>query len=205
MKVCLFDCGGVLYPYSLSFFKEWLTAHKQKEPKSLKWKELMMGEISFSSFSKDVCDQIGVAYTLTTQEKIKTALINGKKDFYLETMVLMSFLKEKNIQMGLLSNAIPLFEGTLQNLPLSEELMFPSYQMGLLKPDKKIFDAVLKKINVNPCDVLFIDDKKENVEAAVSCGMKGIVFQRETVLSQVKKILGGQDVRSFRNRRCYSR
>ena len=205
MKVCLFDCGGVIYPYSLSPFKKWVSEQTLKQSFSFKWKELMTGELSFSSFSKDVCAQINVSYSLNVQKEIEESLLEGMGHFYPETKKMMTYLKDKKIQMGLLSNALPNFEGSLDELPLSKELIFPSYQLGLLKPDKRIFLTVLEKMKVHPSDVLFIDDKKENVEAALSLGMKSFVFQKETALDNLKKIMGDQNVGYIGHRRCYCR
>ncbi|MBO7243864.1 MAG: HAD-IA family hydrolase [Alphaproteobacteria bacterium] len=205
MKVCLFDCGGVIYPYSLAPFKRWLSDKTSEKSFSFKWKELMTGEISFSSFSKDVCHQLKIDYTPNKEKEIFLSLCKGKGDFYSQTLDLISYLKAKNVQMGLLSNALPCFEGTLDSLPLTKEFIFPSYELGLLKPDKRIFQEVLKKMKVNPDEVLFIDDKKENVEVALSVGFKSFVFQKETALINLKKIMGEKDVGYIGRGRCHCR
>ena len=51
-----------------------------------------------------------------------------------------------------------------------------SYQLGLAKPDPAIYRYVLEKLGTQPGETLFIDDRKENVDAAVALGMKAIVF-----------------------------
>ena len=53
---------------------------------------------------------------------------------------------------------------------------FLSFEEGYKKPDTRIFDSVLKKIDVTPQDILYIDDIEENVEAFGKFGVKGIVF-----------------------------
>lgn len=54
---------------------------------------------------------------------------------------------------------------------------FLSFQMGCLKPDVKIFKLVIEKLNVAPGDLLFIDDKEENIRAAGRLGIHGIHFK----------------------------
>ena len=93
MKVCLFDCGGVIYPYSLSPFKKWVSEQTLKQSFSFKWKELMTGELSFSSFSKDVCAQINVSYSSNVQKEIEESLLKGMGHFYPETKKIMTCLK----------------------------------------------------------------------------------------------------------------
>jgi putative hydrolase of the HAD superfamily len=51
-----------------------------------------------------------------------------------------------------------------------------SYQLGIAKPDPAIYRYALEKLGTQPAETLFIDDKAENVEAAVALGMKGIIF-----------------------------
>jgi len=48
-----------------------------------------------------------------------------------------------------------------------------SHEMGMRKPNTEIFKRVLKESTLIPEDTLFIDDVLENVEAAISVGMKG--------------------------------
>jgi putative hydrolase of the HAD superfamily len=51
-----------------------------------------------------------------------------------------------------------------------------SYQLGIAKPDRAIYFYALQELGTRPEDTLFIDDKVENVDAAVALGMKGLIF-----------------------------
>lgn len=51
-----------------------------------------------------------------------------------------------------------------------------SYQLGITKPDRRIYDYVLEKLGTEAEEVLFLDDRPVNVEAAIALGMKGLVF-----------------------------
>ncbi|MDF2612885.1 MAG: superfamily hydrolase [Clostridia bacterium] len=52
-----------------------------------------------------------------------------------------------------------------------------SYEAKLLKPEKEIYIHLLEKYDLIPEETVFIDDLKENVEAAIELGIKGIVFE----------------------------
>ncbi len=52
------------------------------------------------------------------------------------------------------------------------EKVYYSYEMGMRKPDRNIFEYIIRKHDLNPARTLFIDDKKENTEAAESVGLK---------------------------------
>ena len=52
-----------------------------------------------------------------------------------------------------------------------------SYEVKLMKPSPDIYMALCQKYNLNPEECLMIDDLKENVEGARSCGFSGLVFE----------------------------
>ncbi len=53
---------------------------------------------------------------------------------------------------------------------------FTSFRLGITKPDLLIYRIVLKRMHCEPNNAIFIDDKIENVKAAMSIGVNGIVF-----------------------------
>ena len=65
-----------------------------------------------------------------------------------------------------------------------------SYQVGSLKPDPRIFKAALSKVGRSPKEVIFIDDRIENIRAAEKLGIRGILFVEERQLKQRLRNLG---------------
>ena len=55
--------------------------------------------------------------------------------------------------------------------------VFVSYEIGVRKPDPKIFNYLLENTGLVPNECLFVDDKEENVLAAKQLGMEGHVFK----------------------------
>lgn len=51
------------------------------------------------------------------------------------------------------------------------ERLFTSCEFGFRKPEKEIFEMVLKNLQIHPSSVLFIDDSIKNVIAAREVGM----------------------------------
>lgn len=51
-----------------------------------------------------------------------------------------------------------------------------SYQERLMKPEKDIYDKLIKKYKVNPKESIFIDDTIENVKSAKMLGFEAIHF-----------------------------
>lgn len=52
------------------------------------------------------------------------------------------------------------------------EKVYYSYEMGMRKPDPAIFSYILNKHDLSPKRTLFVDDKKENTDAAASLGIQ---------------------------------
>lgn len=51
-----------------------------------------------------------------------------------------------------------------------------SSHVKLAKPEPAIYQLLLSKYSLKPEECVFIDDRKDNVDAAISLGMSGIVY-----------------------------
>ncbi|MCX6705617.1 MAG: HAD-IA family hydrolase [Candidatus Woesebacteria bacterium] len=72
-------------------------------------------------------------------------------------------------------------------------LYINSGEIGLRKPDPKIYLLTCKKLDVKPEECLFMDDSLENIEAAKKLGMKTIWWNKgenkEKLLTEFKKLV----------------
>jgi FMN phosphatase YigB (HAD superfamily) len=65
-----------------------------------------------------------------------------------------------------------------------------SYQVGALKPDRKIFDHAIATAGFPPEQMLFIDDRQENIEAGEKLGLHTHRFESVTGLVELFGSLG---------------
>lgn len=72
---------------------------------------------------------------------------------------------------------------TNKELEIFEHKYF-SYEYGKLKTDEGTFKNVLEKEDILPSETIFIDDSKENIEAAKKNGIYGIVFENAKQLEE---------------------
>lgn len=63
-----------------------------------------------------------------------------------------------------------------QWLDLFDVLIF-SCEIGINKPDKKIYEACLHELTVSPNECLYVDDSVENVYGAIKMGMNAYHFK----------------------------
>ena len=60
-----------------------------------------------------------------------------------------------------------------------------SYEMKALKPSEVFYKAVMADIGLPASEMLFIDDSRNNVEAAVASGLPAIWYEPGTDLEQL--------------------
>lgn len=68
------------------------------------------------------------------------------------------------------------------NTTLSDlfDKLYLSYEMGLWKPEKAIYQAVLNDLKLQPSEILFLDDNKANIESAKEMGIQTILVEPPT-------------------------
>ena len=73
---------------------------------------------------------------------------------------------------------------------------FAAHLLGLAKPDRTIYETVTAELGVAPDQILFFDDRADNVASARACGWRAehIDPARETV-PQVRLLLDAHGVR----------
>ncbi len=87
---------------------------------------------------------------------------------------------KKKYRIALLSNFTVGLEKFLQDVFKIYhlfDLVLSSYNLKIRKPDAQIYEHTLKQLGVQPDEVVFIDDLKENIKGAEAIGIKGILFK----------------------------
>jgi glucose-1-phosphatase len=91
----------------------------------------------------------------------------------------MILLQRGMWRLGLLSNTNSLhFDYVLSTFPIVRvfDRWILSHEVGSKKPAIEIFQTAMAWAGVEPENILFIDDLKRNVDAALSLGIQGIHF-----------------------------
>jgi epoxide hydrolase-like predicted phosphatase len=58
---------------------------------------------------------------------------------------------------------------------LTDEIVY-SHEVGISKPDPRIYELACERLGVRPREMIFLDDVEPNVEAARDLGAHGILF-----------------------------
>lgn len=99
----------------------------------------------------------------------------------------------RRYRLGLVSNATPSLRHQLIRWPHLLnlfEVVVISAEVGLRKPDPRIYRLALRRLQLAPEQSLFVDDKPRNVEGARAVGMEGIVFASPAQLREELRARG---------------
>ncbi|HLC04928.1 MAG TPA: HAD family phosphatase [Anaerolineales bacterium] len=73
------------------------------------------------------------------------------------------------------------------------DLVVISAEVGLVKPDPRIFHLALSQLGVSPDEAVFLDDMQENVDAAQFVGVHGVLFENtEQAIADIASIIDAQ-------------
>ena len=99
---------------------------------------------------------------------------------------------KKNYKLGFISNTTVFESAVLDKWGIREmfDVTSFSWELGLKKPTKEIFDITLQKLGIDPEEALFIDDGKNNIAKAKEYGLNGIVFESTKQLQEELKKMG---------------
>jgi 2-haloacid dehalogenase len=101
------------------------------------------------------------------------------------TVDLLSDLRREGVPLYALSNwsaeTFPFALKRFEFLKWFEGIML-SGEVGLVKPDPKIYDLFLKTFAIHPASAVYVDDLEANVQSAAAVGMHSILFTDPAVL-----------------------
>lgn len=131
------------------------------------------GLISYDDFTSRVAQLTG-----NSPERIKS-LLRNEQSKNTQLLEYISELKQRGYKIGLLSNIANNWVResflTADEQELFDEMIF-SYEVGMTKPDPRIYMLACERLRVSAHEVVMIDDIASYVEAAKAEGMAGVVY-----------------------------
>ena len=193
IKAILFDVGGVLSRDILTTKLRDLARKYDIEPESLVTPGLQLrvktdrGEISDGDYWRQALYQVGVRATAGDLE-IGTYLtpVPG-------TLELARRLKNHGHRVGILSNDSREMEQARREKHGFDALFDPifiSAEIGVVKPRAGIYDHAVEWLDLEPGEVLFVDNLQDNVDGARKRGLQTILFRDAEQLERELQHLG---------------
>ncbi|TET95879.1 MAG: HAD family hydrolase [Anaerolineales bacterium] len=196
-KAILWDLGGVLLRT-----EDWEPRRRLDEmldlPNGNIYKLVFESEMSRKATigeaaNDDIWMWVGEQLELSSDE-----LANVRDEFWSGDQIdigLIRFIRahKTGTKMGLLSNGWPSTRRFLEErwhiADIFDDIII-SAEVGLAKPDRRIYQLALDRLGVEAEQTIFIDDFDENIRGARELGIHGIHFQTpQTVLKELKDLL----------------
>ncbi|MDE7218810.1 MAG: HAD family phosphatase [Oscillospiraceae bacterium] len=183
IKNIVFDMGGVLLHYSPAHFIDLLSVNEDDKLRlmrevfqTVEWFQMDRGTITepaaSAAMKKNLPPHLHSAVDrLIEWWKLELRPMEGMAE-------LLAELKGLGCRLYLLSNATVRQPEYFPRLPASQyfdgQLVSAFYQ--LLKPQREIYETLLRKFDLKAEECFFVDDSLANVEGAYCVGISGTVF-----------------------------
>jgi len=186
IKAVVFDFGNVLMRFkegkspTLQFMSETLGCSYGAvltEIKNDYFESLVSGHQDEEEYWQEFAAHLNVPYPekwVTKWQNFHMSAIEMNHELF-EVIV---ELKKKGYQVGLLSNQVASLSEVYQRegyYDLFDPLIL-SYEVKVSKPDAGIYHVLLSEIVLQPDEILFIDDKEENLKVARELGIQTIHY-----------------------------
>ena len=186
IKAVIFDYGQVIsLPHDVAVIDR-LAEHagvEREKFEPLLWghrDEYDRGTITSREYYKNILSSLGVNAEDKKIDEMIAADLKSWQDINPETVTLMEDVKKAGYTLGILSNmphdflswareSVPVFS-------ISEVSLF-SCEVNLIKPEKAIYEKLLSMLGTESAEVVFFDDKDENVESARESGIKAFIWK----------------------------
>ena len=183
VKAVIFDCFGVLITIGRDLlhqtypqFSDQLTELERKSDSGLVSRsEFYNSVVTITGISMD--DAMNKYYSVENYNQSSIDLIKQVKAPGRYKIGLLS-----NIGHGWLDDFLPI----MNSMNLFDAVILSS-DIGITKPDPKIFELMAEKLGVNTDECIMIDDTPVNIASAINTGMQGIIFDS---IDQAKTDLG---------------
>ena len=166
------------------------------------WHRLEVGEIAFDDYMAGVIER---APTVLGREIDLDAYQRFTRDMPLgihwPVVHRIRRLRSDRLKVGLLTNNVKEFGSAWRaTFPVEElfEVVVDSSDVGMRKPDPRIYRLTCERLVVHPAASVFVDDNRDNVEAARAVGIEAVHFGDEpmSAISELDAILDRRGTRA---------
>lgn len=178
MKNIVFDLGGVVFArdprkFELEFIKFFSYILLPQMPRF--WEEYDRGVVSYEQVVTDLAEYNNCDRELADKNLRRSILTQEE---IVATKALVADLKAAGYKLYVLSNMSLEFIEFLRKTEVYKYFdgEVVSCEEHVVKPDAEIYRRLVERYGLDVSETLFIDDRKENVEAARNEGWEGFNF-----------------------------
>ena len=149
------------------------------------------GEISDEAFAEAMCHEMDLPLSYEQFAHGWQAVFVGLRPEIIDTM---NKLREQGHRVVVLSNTNRLhttfWPDEYPQIQTAADKIYLSQEMGMRKPEARIYQAVLQAEGFSAADTVFFDDNADNIEGANQLGITSVlVTGKETIPNYFAKLL----------------
>ncbi len=193
IRAVLFDAEGVLY-YRKDKDDEYqricrefgikISAFPEEQKEHFR-RMASVGLITFDEYKQKVLELIGVSDQEQLSRGIQIAYEESEKVGYFDgARETLEKLKNDHIYLGIVTDTAHPLHAKIDKLERGGighlwDTIIASREVGVQKPDPKIYQLALQQIGVQPHEAVFVGHKSKELEGAKKVGMQTVAFNYE--------------------------
>ncbi|MBN2458110.1 HAD family phosphatase [Candidatus Woesearchaeota archaeon] len=179
IKAIIFDLGNTYCLGSSHHFLD--KAYKILGINADLWSQEIIFDSNYNSGKISIQECFKNMFKTDITDSQMMQLISEWKNTWKPTDEMLCLVKElkKNYKLAILSNSDPVNSEKYHKMGWYAhfDVLALSHEIGILKPDKRIYEITLEKLGHPAGECLFIDDQDRCLEPALEMGMKTILFE----------------------------
>jgi putative hydrolase of the HAD superfamily len=140
--------------------------------------DLDHGVVSIRDYWKRIAEELNADWSEARIQQLWLADFRSWLSVNPETFDVLTDLHAGETRMAMLSNAGFDFASPFRFSPMARffERVFISAELGMRKPFQEIYEEVAEELSITPGEMIFVDNKQENVDGAASLGIQTHLF-----------------------------
>jgi putative hydrolase of the HAD superfamily len=196
IKAVFFDLGGVILRTEFQAPRQHLAERLGMEYEDLV-KLVFDSPSSIKASHGEISDKEHWAVVTKRLKRPASETESIREEFFAGDVVdhtIVEFLRSlrPRYYVGLISNSWPDLRDYIarQGFDDAFDHMVISGEVGVMKPEARIYQIALEQAGVSPNEAVFVDDVYENIEGCEKAGIRGIHFKDPgSTLKQLKTLL----------------
>ena len=206
IKTIIFDFGGVITNSPIEGFKLLEEKHgydkgiitniNMNNPDNNAWAKSERGEIDINTFLEEFeKEALSIGQKINAKEILQQLYGSLRKNMINKIKLLSTSKKYKLICLTNVLKGVDIFTpkervNAVNNVMSYFDIIYESYKLNMRKPEARIYQYILKELNIEPQETVFLDDLGMNLKSARKLGINTIkVIEPNDAIYELDQIL----------------
>ncbi|MFL2682719.1 MAG: HAD-IA family hydrolase [Alphaproteobacteria bacterium] len=206
IKTIIFDFGGVITNSPIEGFKLLEEKHgydkgiitniNMNNPDNNAWAKSERGEIDINTFLEEFeKEALSIGQKINAKEILQQLYGSLRKNMINKIKLLSTSKKYKLICLTNVLKGVDIFTPkerveAVKDVMSYFDIIYESYKLNMRKPEARIYQYILKELNIEPQETVFLDDLGMNLKSARKLGINTIkVIEPNDAIYELDQIL----------------